>query len=116
MLLVALIVADALNVAADLVAIGSGMQLLHAEPAWLWALRGKGCLTMLWLVLDSLRIALVFKLFCAALLAHLVVAVLLLTGGGSILTHTLEPRIQVDAHEHRVSYGAIAMPDLVKLH
>jgi hypothetical protein len=31
-LLVALIVANALDVAADLVAVGSGMQLLHAGP------------------------------------------------------------------------------------
>src|ERR1700737_3701547 len=33
-----LIVANALNVAADLVAVGSGMQLLRAGPAALWAL------------------------------------------------------------------------------
>jgi hypothetical protein len=33
-LLVALIVANGLNIAADLVAIGSGMQLLHAGPTW----------------------------------------------------------------------------------
>jgi hypothetical protein len=31
-------VANALNIAAYLVAIGSGMQLLHAGPTWLWAL------------------------------------------------------------------------------
>jgi Mn2+/Fe2+ NRAMP family transporter len=37
-LIVALVVANALNIAADLVAIGSGMQLLHAGPSWLWAL------------------------------------------------------------------------------
>ena len=36
-LLVALIVANALNIAADLVAIGSGMQLLQAGPSWAWA-------------------------------------------------------------------------------
>jgi len=34
-LLGALIVANGLNIAADLVAIGSGMQLLHAGPTWL---------------------------------------------------------------------------------
>ncbi|HUY24999.1 MAG TPA: divalent metal cation transporter, partial [Candidatus Saccharimonadales bacterium] len=37
-LLIALIVANALNIAADLVAIGSGMQLLHAGPTAVWAL------------------------------------------------------------------------------
>src|SRR5664280_1392191 len=37
-LLVALVVANGLNIAADLVAIGSGMQLLNAGPTSLWAL------------------------------------------------------------------------------
>ena len=37
-LLVVLIVANTLNIAADLVAIGSGMTLLKAGPTWLWAL------------------------------------------------------------------------------
>lgn len=37
-LIVALVVANMLNIAADLVAIGCGMHLLHAGPAWLWAL------------------------------------------------------------------------------
>ena len=75
-LLGALIVANGLNIAADLVAIGSGMQLLHAGPTWLWALLAGGVITTL-LVLGSFsRIALVFKVLCAALLAYLVVAVL----------------------------------------
>ena len=37
-LLVALIGANALNIAADLAAIGEGLHLLHAGPPWLWAL------------------------------------------------------------------------------
>ena len=37
-LLVALIGANALNIAADLSAIGEGLHLLHAGPPWLWAL------------------------------------------------------------------------------
>ena len=37
-LIVALVVANTLNIAADLVAIGSGMALPHAGPSWLWAL------------------------------------------------------------------------------
>jgi len=35
-LLVALIVANGLKIAADLVAIGAGIQLVHAGPDWLW--------------------------------------------------------------------------------
>src|SRR5665213_3719324 len=51
-LLVALIVANGLNIAADLVAIGSGMQLLNAGPTWLWALVAGALITTL-LVLGS---------------------------------------------------------------
>jgi Mn2+/Fe2+ NRAMP family transporter len=38
LLLTVLIIANTLNIAADLVAIGSGMNLLKAGPTWLWAL------------------------------------------------------------------------------
>jgi Mn2+/Fe2+ NRAMP family transporter len=51
-LLVALLVANCLNIAADLVAVGSGMQLLHAGSTWLWALLAGGLITAL-LVLGS---------------------------------------------------------------
>jgi Mn2+/Fe2+ NRAMP family transporter len=93
-LLVALIVANALNVAADLVAVGSGMQLLHAGPTWLWALLA-GVLISTVLVLGSFaRIALVFKVLCAALLSYLVVAVLVTHQWGSVLSHTIVPHIE----------------------
>jgi NRAMP (natural resistance-associated macrophage protein)-like metal ion transporter len=93
-LFVALLVANALNIAADLVAVGSGMQLLHAGPTWLWALAA-GALISALLVLGSFaRIALVFKVLCAALLAYLVVAVLVTHQWGSVLTHTLIPHIE----------------------
>jgi NRAMP (natural resistance-associated macrophage protein)-like metal ion transporter len=95
-LLVALVVANALNVAADLVAIGSGMQLLHAGPPWLWALLAGGLITML-LVLGSFsRISFVCKALCAALLAYLVVAVLVTDQWGSVLSHTVIPHIQLN--------------------
>lgn len=93
-LLVALIVANALNVAADLVAVGSGMQLLHAGPIWLWALLA-GILISTLLVLGSFaRIALVFKVLCAALLSYLVVAILVTHQWGSVLIHTIVPHIE----------------------
>jgi natural resistance-associated macrophage protein len=69
-------VANGLNIAADLVAIGSGMQLLHAGPTWLWALVAGILITALLVLGSFARIALVFKLLCAALLSYLVVAVL----------------------------------------
>ena len=95
-LLVALVVANALNIAADLVAVGSGMQLLHAGPTWLWALIAGGLITTLLVLGSFARIALVFKLLCAALLAYLVVAVLVTHQWGSVLSHTLVPHIELN--------------------
>src|SRR5450755_2864332 len=63
-LLVALIVANGLNIAADLVAIGSGMQLLRAGPAWLWALIAGALITTVLILGSFARIALVFKVLC----------------------------------------------------
>lgn len=95
-LLVALIVANALNIAADLVAIGSGMELLHAGPTWLWALLA-GALISTLLVLGSFaRITLIFKVLCAALLSYLVVAVIVTHQWGSVLSHTIIPHIQLN--------------------
>ena len=94
MLLVALIVANALNIAADLVAIGSGMQLLHAGPTWLWALVAGTLITTLLVLGSFARIALVFKALCAVLLAYLVVAVLVTHQWGSVLSHTFVPHVE----------------------
>jgi NRAMP (natural resistance-associated macrophage protein)-like metal ion transporter len=95
-LLVGLVVANSLNIAADLVAIGSGMQLLHAGPTWLWALLAGGLITLLLVLGSFARISLVFKLLCAALLTYLVVAVLVTHQWGSVLSHTLVPHIELD--------------------
>jgi NRAMP (natural resistance-associated macrophage protein)-like metal ion transporter len=93
-LLLALIVANALNIAADLVAIGSGMQLLKAGPTWLWALVAGAAITTLLVLGSFARIAHVFKVLCAALLAYLVVAVLVTHQWGSVLSHTLVPHLE----------------------
>ena len=95
-LLVALIVANALNIAADLVAIGSGMQLLHAGPTWLWALVAGAFITTLLVLGSFAHIALVFKVLCAALLSYLIVAVVVTHQWGSVLSHTLVPHIQLN--------------------
>ena len=47
-LLGALVGANALNIAADLLAVGSGMSLLHAGPSWLWALLRARSLPLAW--------------------------------------------------------------------
>jgi len=72
-LLVALLVANALNIAADLTAVGQGMSLLHAGPAALWsAVAGVGI--MILLATGSFeRIAMVFKLLCLSLFTYIAV-------------------------------------------
>jgi len=93
-LLVALIVANGLNIDADLVAVGSGMNLLGAGPTWVWGLAAGVVLTALLMAGSFSRISRVFKLLCAALLSYLVVAVLVTHDWASVLTHTLLPRLQ----------------------
>jgi Mn2+/Fe2+ NRAMP family transporter len=92
-LMTALIVANALNIAADLVAVGSGMNLLHAGPTALWALIAGVLITTLLFSGSFARIALVFKVLCAALLGYLVVAVMATHDWGSVAAHTLVPQI-----------------------
>src|ERR1035437_8185330 len=94
-LLVALIVANGLNIAADLVAIGSGMQLLHAGPTWLWALLAGALITALLVLGSFARIALVFKALCAALLSYLVVPVVVNHQSGPVRTQTLVPHMEL---------------------
>ena len=96
LLLIALIVANGLNIAADLVAIGSGMQLLHAGPTWLWALLSGALITTLLVLGSFARIALIFKVLCAALLSYLVVAVLVTHQWSTVVTHTLVPHIELN--------------------
>lgn len=69
-LLVALLVANTLNIAADLMAVGQGMQLLHAGPASVWAaVAGVGIMVLL--ATGSFgKIALVFKLLGLSLLVY----------------------------------------------
>jgi hypothetical protein len=58
----ALILANALNISADLVAVGSGMTLLHAGPTALWALAVGIAITAELMLGSFSRIALIFKI------------------------------------------------------
>ncbi len=95
-LLIVLIIANALNIAADVVAIGSGMTLLNAGPTWLWALLAGGAITLLLVFGSFARIALVFKVLCAPLLAYVVVAVLVTHQWSRVLSHTFVPHIELN--------------------
>jgi Mn2+/Fe2+ NRAMP family transporter len=93
LLLVVLVVANTLNVAADLVAVGAGMNLLHAGPTWVWALVAGTLITAL-LALDSFdRLAVIFKILCATLLAYIVVAVIVTHQWLHVLTSTVVPHV-----------------------
>lgn len=72
-LLVALVAANCLNLAADLMAIGQGMQLVHAGPAPVWAAIAGITITVT-LTFGSFEIiAKIFKWLCMALLSYVVV-------------------------------------------
>jgi len=74
--MVVLIVANALNIAADLVAVGAGMHLLHAGPSALWALLAGAVITAVVLAGKFPLLAKVFKILAGTLLAYLMVAVI----------------------------------------
>jgi NRAMP (natural resistance-associated macrophage protein)-like metal ion transporter len=93
-LLVVLIAVNTLNVAADLVAIGSGMSLLHAGPEWLWALVAGTAITVLLARGSFAKIALVFKLLCLSLLVYIVDAVIVTHQWGHVLAYAIIPHIE----------------------
>jgi NRAMP (natural resistance-associated macrophage protein)-like metal ion transporter len=94
LLLFVFIVANTLNIAADLVAIGSGMNLLKAGPTWLWALLSGAAISVFLVRGTFARIELVFKVLAAALLVYIVVAVIVTHDWLRVLTYTVIPHIQ----------------------
>jgi Mn2+/Fe2+ NRAMP family transporter len=85
--------ANALNVAADLVAIGDGAHLLHAGPTWLWALLAGGVVIGLVTSGSFHLIARVFKVLCLALLAYVGVLIAVHVSWSNVARHTLVPRV-----------------------
>jgi NRAMP (natural resistance-associated macrophage protein)-like metal ion transporter len=93
-LIVILCVANALNIAADLVAVGAGMHLLHAGPTTLWALLA-GAIVILLLIVGSYRtISRAFRGFAVALLTYIAVLFVVHLDWRSVVAHTLVPHIQ----------------------
>lgn len=89
----ALIVANTLNIAADLVAVGSGMHLLHAGPTWLWALIAGTAITALVIFGSFAHIATVFKIVCLALLTYVAVMFSVRVNWHQVAVHALVPHI-----------------------
>jgi NRAMP (natural resistance-associated macrophage protein)-like metal ion transporter len=69
-LVVALIAANCLNLAADLNAIGQGMNLLHAGPPWLWSIIAGVAITIAVIVGSFEMIGKVFKWLCMVLIVY----------------------------------------------
>ncbi len=95
LLLAALIVANALNIAADLLAVGSGMHLLHAGPTGLWALLGGVAITATVVAGSFEWLGKIFKLLCLALLAYVGVLVIAHPPWGAVMRHTLVPHLSL---------------------
>ena len=92
-----LLIANTLNIAADLVAIGSGMNLLHAGPTWLWALIAGVLISAMIIVGSFNQIARIFKFLCLALLTYFGVLVAVRVDWRSVLHHTLVPQFSFSA-------------------
>jgi NRAMP (natural resistance-associated macrophage protein)-like metal ion transporter len=90
-----LIIANALNIAADLVAVGAGMHLLHAGPEALWALIAGALLITLVFTGSFDFTARVLKILCVALLAYVVVLFFIKVPWGSVVLHTIVPHVEL---------------------
>jgi len=90
-----LIVANALNIAADLVAVGSGMHLLHAGPPVIWALVAGAGISALLLTGSFELVARVFKLLCLALLAYVAMLFVVHVNWASVGRGTFIPQLSL---------------------
>src|SRR5579862_1214369 len=88
-----LIVANALNISADLIAVGSGMHLLQAGPTVAWALAAGGAISVLLLTGSFEFVARVFKLLCLALFAYIAMLFVVKVNWSSVAQGTFVPRI-----------------------
>ena len=93
-LLAVLIVANTLNIAADLVAIGAGMNLLKAGPTWIWALIAGVAISVLLVKGTFARIALVFRALAATLVVYIIVMVIVTHDWLRVLNYTVVPHVQ----------------------
>ena len=90
-LLALLLLANGLNIAADLVAIGAGAHLLHAGPQTFWAVVAGIAITLLVLTGSFDLIARVFKVLAAALLGYIGVLFFGAVDWSQVVAHTFVP-------------------------
>jgi len=90
----ALLLANVLNVTADVVAVGEGMNLLHAGPASIWSLIAGAAVTVLVVAGSFETVARVFKLLCAALLGYVGVMFAAHADWNAVASNTLVPHVK----------------------
>lgn len=93
-LLVALLIANALNITADVLAVGAGMNLLHAGPITMWSAIAGASITVLLITGSFDTIAKVFKLLCIALLAYIAVLFSAGVDWRDVAAHTFVPHLE----------------------
>jgi Mn2+/Fe2+ NRAMP family transporter len=93
-----LIVANALNISADLVAIGSGMNLLHAGPTVVWAVVAGVAITLLIITGSFELVARVFKLLCLALFSYIAVLFVVKIDWTAVARATFLPHLSVSSN------------------
>lgn len=94
-LIAMLIIANALNIAADLVAIGAGMQLLNAGPGVVWSLVAGAAIIALLVTGSFPFMARVLKVLTAALLSYVVVLFFVKIPWSTVLINTIVPHIHL---------------------
>lgn len=95
-LLAALLVANGVNAAADLMAIGQGMELVHAGPAPLWSLVAGIVITVVVVRGSFAWISRIFKWLCLALFAYVAVLVVAQIDWGEVLAGLVGARIVLE--------------------
>lgn len=90
-----LIVANALNIAADLIAVGSGMNLLHAGPTVVWAVIAGAAITILIISGSFELVARVFKVLCLALVSYIAMLLVVHVNWASVAHSTFVPRFSL---------------------
>jgi Mn2+/Fe2+ NRAMP family transporter len=95
-LLCALLAANTANIAADLLAVGAGLDLLHICPVWVGALLAGLGISLMVFVGSFDIISRVFRYLCLSLVSYIVVLMATHVEWRSVLTHTFVPHVQFD--------------------
>lgn len=93
-LLCALLAANTANIAADLLAVGAGLNLLHICPVWVGALLAGVAVSVMVLVGSFDTIARVFRYLCLSLVSYIVVLMVTHVDWHAVLVHTFVPHVR----------------------